>query len=317
MPPLPTARRRSLRSIVCAGVATGLLVVTGCGTDADSTSSSTTPAPTGGCAAHSATTGDAVTPIAIPSATVTVTNPGAAPQRVPQTTADLRSPQAVRLATTSTADESSGTTTQTVDVPLTARFGCTDPAEVEMVLGAPTSSEKELAEQLTAAKDGQAGLSLGPGRAPLSLRLLPTSASTAPARRALEQSFVQVMQSWITVPTTAIGVGATWRTERTIAAAVTVVQTIEARLTRWDGNRMTITFTADESPVNSVFTIPGGNTTLTISRYSYTGSGEVTVDLTRPLPVSGQARYVGARELVGSDPNQPLLQRLGFSYTWK
>lgn len=256
------------------------------------------------------------TSIPIPSASVTLTSPGDQPLRSAALVPDTSSPQRVTLSTRSSETSTTAETIQSIETPLTARFGCSATGELNLVLGTPTSAQSELSGQLGSIAGSIAGITLGPQHSPLALRLRPTDASSAPARRAVEQSLVQALQNSIVLPAEPIGVGATWRSERTIAGAATVDQVIESRITRWEGNRITITFTSDESPVNSVFTIPGGNTQLTIDRYSYSGSGEITVDLSRGLPVSGSAEYAGARELVGSDPNQPLLQRIGFTMSW-
>ncbi|GAA1482920.1 hypothetical protein GCM10009624_33600 [Gordonia sinesedis] len=221
------------------------------------------------------------------------------------------------LTTTSSVVSATENTRQTVTTPLTARFNCTDSTDLEFVTGTPTSPNLVLNDQLRAADGSIGGLGIAPGLAPISLRLRPDQDSGSQARSALEQSLVQAFRGSVPLPTEPIGPGATWRTERTISAAATVVQTIDARLVEWTGDRVRVAFTVDESPVNSVFAIPGGNATLSIARYSYGGSGEMTIDLTRGLPVSGSARMRGARELVGGDPAQPLLQQIGFEFSWR
>nr|WP_246007751.1 hypothetical protein [Gordonia oryzae] len=330
MPPTPASSRIAARTIrrrrrpsrrstatVWATVLTGALAVSACGSVSDTAASSQPPTPTGACATDPGIGLTQTTPIPIPTATVTLISPGAAPTRVATPAPDVGSAQQVTLSTTSSEVSTTAQTTQEVTTPLTARFGCTTTSELHLVLGTPTSTQPELTDQLAKAKGSIGGIALGPALSPMSLRLRPTDASSAPARRALEQSLVQTLQDSIVLPTDAIGVGATWRSERTVVGAATVTQTIQARLDAWNGTRLTISFTAEESPINSVFAIPGGNTTLTIARYSYSGSGAITVDLTRGLPVGGHADYSGARELVGADPDQPLLQRIGFSVHWR
>ncbi|MEP9391324.1 hypothetical protein ABLE92_07120 [Gordonia sp. VNQ95] len=302
--------------MVAACAATCGLLLAACGSDTDTPASATPAVPSGPCVS-AATAASMATQIPIPSASVTLTSPGTGPLRAASAAPDLASAQQVTLSTTSTESSTTAQTTQSLDTPLTVRFGCDAPDRLTAVLGAPTSAQPELGGQLPPVAGSVAEIGVGPGLAPLSLRLAPTDPSSESARRAVEQSLVQSLQNAITLPADPIGVGATWRTERTLSSAATVVQTVEARLTRWEGDRLTVSFTADESPVNSVFTIPGGDATLTIERYSYTGSGEVTIDLTRGLPVAGTAEYRGARELVGADVNQPLLQTFGFTMGWK
>ncbi len=200
---------------------------------------------------------------------------------------------------------------------MSARFGCTDPTDVEITLGRATSTDSTLAESLTPVDGSLGGLAIGPGLMPISLRLLPAEKAGPDARLAVEQSLLQALQKSVPLPTTPIAVGARWKVERTISAAATLTQTIEARLESWEGNRLVLAVNVDETPVNSVFAVPGTGSTLTINRFSSSGTGRLTVDLTRGLPVDGTINVSGARELVGSDPNAPLIQQTALSVTWR
>ncbi|MFT4124791.1 MAG: hypothetical protein QM662_00985 [Gordonia sp. (in: high G+C Gram-positive bacteria)] len=307
----PRGRGRPGRGTAwAAGVLTGALLVTACGPDPAPTTASATAA---GCASSENDTAPAGS-IPIAPAAVTLTDPGAEPRVAATAIPDRAAAQQVTLATISTEESAAAATAQTVTLPLTARFSCTDDAAVALRLGTPTSTDPALNAQLAAA-GGTGTITRGPGLAPISLQLAPPDAAAPAARNAVEQSLVQALQTAIALPDAPIGVGATWHAERTVSAAVTAVQTISARLTRRDGNRLTVTFTAEEEPVNSVFSVPG-STPLTITRYSYSGSGEVAVDLTRGLPVDGSLTYRGARELVGADATTPLIQQIGFAATW-
>nr|WP_064571813.1 hypothetical protein [Gordonia sp. LAM0048] len=309
-------RLRSVVSSIAAATALSVLVA-GCSSDADETSGDARPSTSAGCSADSPSRAAGAAPVPIAPATVTIVDPGNGERRVPTTAPDVAIAQSVTLVTTSEVASPGSADAQTVEMPLTARFGCADLADLELDLGSVTSPDTTLNDAMAAMAGATAGLTLGPGYAPVSLRIAPPEQAGGEARLAVEQALVSAFNTAVVLPTEPVAVGATWRSERVIAAAATVTQTIEARLTSWDGNRLTIDYTADETPVNSVFAIPGGGDSLTISRYSYAGEGTVTVDLTRGLPVSGEATYRGARELVGADPGRPLLQQTGLSVTWR
>lgn len=246
-----------------------------------------------------------------------MTDPGTDPRRIPVGSPDRTSPQSATLTTTSSVESATDTSRQTVTTPLTARFSCSDATDLEMALGRSTSPDSELNGALAATAGTTGGLGLGPGGAPISLRLLPPKDASSAARSAVEQSLVQAFRDSVALPTTPIGVGATWRAQRTITTAATVTQTTTAHVTAWKGNRLTVDVEIDETPVNSVFSVPGTDTTLSISRYSFTGKGQIHLDLTRALPTSGSLDASGARELVGADPSRPLVQRTGFSLRWE
>lgn len=310
---------RRLRSVVSSiGAVTALSVlVAGCASGPDETPGAPAASTSAGCSTDSPSRAAGAAPVPIAPATVTIVDAGTGERRVPTTAPDVATAQSVTLVTTSEVASPGTSDAQTVEMPLTARFECADPADLELDLGTVTSPDTTLNDELSAMTGAKAGLTLGPGLAPVSLRIAPPEPAGGEARLAVEQALVSAFNAAVVLPTEPIAVGATWRSERVIAAAATVTQTIEARLTGWDGNRLTIEYTADETPVNSVFAIPGGSDSLTISRYSYTGQGSVTVDLTRGLPIAGEATYRGARELVGADPNRPLVQRTGLSVTWR
>ncbi|ROZ88849.1 hypothetical protein EEB19_20680 [Gordonia sp. OPL2] len=305
---------RRTRVAVAAALLIGLA---GCGADEQPDAAGSGTAQQGGCATETTSGREGVDLLAIPPAKVTLTNPGSGERKVAAAAPDRNSPQSATLVTTSSVAAVGDEQAQTVEMPLEARFHCTDSTDVEMVLGTVTSPDAELNGQLRPVAGSQAGLAIGPGSMPISLRLLPAESAGSQARLAVEQALVQSLQLSVPLPTEPIAVGATWRAERTINSAATVTQHIDATLTAWEGNRLTMDVTVDETPVNSVFVIPGSDQTLNISRFSNSGTGQVTLDLTRGLPVSARIDVDGARELFGADPAQPLIQRTSLSVGWR
>ncbi|WP_312029305.1 hypothetical protein [Gordonia paraffinivorans] len=308
---------RLRRSVIssCAAVAAVSVLVAGCSSDSGEAASSSTAA--GGCVTGSPSRDAGAAPLPIAPATVTLVDPGAGDRRVAAARPDLGSAQQVTLVTTSRVESPGSAEAQTVETPLTARFVCDQQSEVEFDLASVTSPDPRLNTSLEAMAGTSGGLTLGAGLAPVTVRLAPPEDAGEEARLAVEQSIVTALNTTIALPTEPIGVGARWRTERTISAAATVTQTVDARLAAWDGDKLTIQFSAEETPVNSVFAIPGGTDTLTISRFSYEGGGTVEVDLARGLPLGGELIYTGARELVGADPARPLVQKTGLTVTWR
>ncbi len=297
--------------------ATLLLGLAGCGSDDPGPASSSSAAAQAGCT-HDTTSGrDGVNLLPVAPAKVTLLDPGTGDRRLPAASPELATPQSVTLVTTSSVQSPGSTDAQTVTVPMQARFGCDDPTDLEMTLGAVTSPDDTLADQLVPVEGSPAGLAIGPGSMPISLRLLPADDAGPEARLAVEQSLLQALQVSVALPTEPVAVGARWRTERTIDAAATVTQQIDATLRSWDGDRVVIDISVDETPVNSVFAIPGSDATLTIARFTNAGTGQITMDLRRGLPVAGTLEMIGARELVGTDPAQPLIQRTGLSVSWR
>ncbi len=310
-------RRAVVAAAAAAVVAAGL---TACSADE--------PVDDGPCAATAASKDDGARSINLPSPEVTVLSPGdGAPQ--PLTVApDTDSSQSVTLETSSTESSIAPSapnaeqnqiqnTEQQLVTPITARTVCDDPTSLEFSIGAPTSKDTDLAPLLTDLDTSTGGLSYGPGMAPTRLRLKPTDAAGSPARSALEQSLIGALDYAIPLPTTPVATGATWRAVRRVTGSATVTQTMTVTLVSRTADVLELDVAIDEEPVNSVFAIPGSDATLHIARFSMSGKGSFTVDLRRLLPTSGTLTMQGGRELLGDDPNRPILQKNGFTLAWK
>jgi len=296
------------------------VALTGCGSDDGGTATPSTSA--AGCASESTAGRDDVEPIPIAPAKITVTHPGAEPRKVPAATPARDTAQRTTVSVTSTAvsrtaQDGIDDRKQTVDIPLTARFGCKDSTDLELALDQPTSPDPTLNGQLAKSAGGGAGMAVGPGTIPISLRILPTKDSGPEARHAIEQSLVQALQVSVGLPTQPVGVGAVWTSQRSISGAVTVTQTMTVTLKSWTANRLVLGATFEETPINSVFAVPGTSETVTLRRYSNEGTGTVTLDLDRALPSDATITLSGARELVGSDASAPIVQQTGATVNWR
>lgn len=321
----PRAPHRGFFSARSAGAAAAAVVLAS-GLAACSSSDDT--ADTGPCAPTAASQTDGARTISLADADVTVLSPGTGPAQALTVAPTTTAAQQVTLETSSLeasiAPTARGSNTnqvqrtqQQLKTPLTARTVCTDPASLEFSVGTPSSKDLNLDELLPALNGSTGGLSYADGMTPTSLRLKPTDASQSPARSALEQSIVEALNYAVPLPTTPVGQGAKWQSVRTVSAAATVTQTMTITMTRREGNVVTLAIAVDETPVTSVFSIPGSNAKLHINSYSMSGSGTVSVDLTKRFPVSGGVSMKGARELVGDDPNSPILQQNEFTLAWK
>ncbi|MFT3715433.1 MAG: hypothetical protein QM774_05650 [Gordonia sp. (in: high G+C Gram-positive bacteria)] len=308
-----SARRRTVPAAAAVLAATSL-VLSGCSSSSPSTDE-------GGCFSTSRT--DDARSIELPPAQVTVTNPGTGDLRVPASRPRTDAPQKVTLTTESTENSvASGNdgvqaTAETLTTPLTVRAGCSDPRRAQFTFGTPTSPDDALSPSLRVMNGAAASLSFADGLAPMSLKIATPDSASPAASRAVEQSLVSAFSYDVPLPTTAVGPGATWTSVRTLAAATTVTQTMTVTLRSWEGTRLVLDVRVDEAPVDSVFRIPGSTDTLDMTKFSNSGTGTMTVDLADLLPVDGELKLAGARELVGDDQSKPILQQTALTVTWK
>ncbi|MGK9272430.1 hypothetical protein KXR83_15670 [Williamsia muralis] len=311
----PLSSRLLSTPVVISAVTVMAIGLAGCGSDDEPP-----PQPPSGCATDSTAGSSSAALLAVPPAKVTVETNGAEPRSVPVAGFDRGTAQSAKLVTTSTfasatgqQDAESGATT--VDLPMTVRVNCTDATDIDLRIGDASSPDTALDQALEAQNGSRAGMSIGPGVAPISLRILPTEKADDSARQAVEEALVATLQRSVTLPTEPIGVGARWQAVRTVNAGATVRQTITATLTAREGERLTIDYSIDESPTDSAFRLPDGGV-LTIDAYSMTGAGSVVIDLARGVPISGQLKISGGRTLVGAEGAQPFSQLLGFDSAW-
>lgn len=296
-----------------------ILALSGCSADdTDSTDS-------GPCAASSSADREGVRPIAVAPADVEVLDPGTADRALLEPRPDTTSPQKVTLTTDSVeasitpgenGNQSVQRTQQQLSTPITARVVCDDPSDLEFTVGTPTTKDAELTPELDAIAGSDGGVSVADGLQVRSLRLFPKEESGSPARSALEQSFSGALDQSVPLPTEPVGVGARWQSVRTISSAATIRRTTTVTLTGRTGNTAELAVAVEDVPVDSIFRIPGSAQTLTINRYSMAGSGDLTVDLTRVLPVAGSITTKGGRELAGDENSPPLLQQNEYTVTW-
>lgn len=318
---LATRRYRRVVSVPAIATACAITVaLTGCGSGGGDTTTPSTSA--AGCASESTAGRDDVEPIPIAPAKITITHQGAESRSVLAATPQRGTAQLTTLSVTSTAvsrtaKDGVDNRRQTVSIPITARWGCRDSTDLELALARPISPDPTLDAQLAKSDGGRAGLAIGPGTIPISLRLLPTDASGPEARHAIEQSLVQALQVSVGLPTQPVGVGAEWTSQRSISGAVTVTQTMHVTLKSWAGKRVVLGVEFEETPINSVFAVPGTSETVTLRRYSNEGTGTVTLDLDRALPTDATITLSGARELVGSDASAPIVQQTGATVSWR
>ncbi|MFC7751947.1 hypothetical protein [Tsukamurella soli] len=324
---MPMIHDRRVRPVARAVPAALLVLAAACGTSpSDAPSSSSTaaarsiaaPSPSAGCAARAVTMpADAVT-VDLPSATVTVTDPGAQPRRA-LTLAPTRT-QATTLFTNSlqvsqiTGQQPSGGN-RDVTVPLTAQPTCTDPTDVALYFGAPSSTDPALTHALRAEAGTVGRIRLAATGEVRSMTLNAPDGISDEAQSAFEQALLQTFTRMLPLPAEAVGAGATWTVTRHLTGETDLQQTstVTAAAVPASG-AVRLTATVDESPQTSIFTVPGSDRVLTITSYTSTGPADLTLDPALPLPASGGAALQGGRTLAGDTPGQQLVQKTGLVY---
>ncbi|WP_084524218.1 hypothetical protein [Nocardia inohanensis] len=282
-----------------------------------------------GCSSQSETTSDAdgtepvgfgkeVT-VPISTMTTTVIEPGAEPRAALRPAVAAGTTQQVTLSTDHHIEQQINTqavrdfSPPAVTIPLTAQAGNDG---VELTLGSVTSPDPAMAKALLPADGSRAGFDISDLGAITALRLSPKPATTDVARAALEQAFYQAVYQSIAFPDEPVGEGAVWTVRQQISGSVPLEQVTTATLTHREGNLLSIALNVVQTPKSTVWHLPNEAGQLEIVDYLMYGTGDVTVDLGLPLPVSGAVEVGGTQSYRDPHSSVVLRQTLRTQVQW-
>ncbi|WP_037160316.1 hypothetical protein [Rhodococcoides fascians] len=290
-----------------AVAATTLLA--GCGSSDDEAPSETD---------TSATTSSVSLPVT--PVTTTLVDPGAEPRTA--VTRNISGEQSVRLTTRSTVTQQiddqavQDFSTPNLTVPLTARASGASGDEVDLTIGVATSADQRLTDQLAAADGSGAGLTVTDGGAVTALSITPADAAQDAARAAIEQALNQAVYRSISFPEEDLGIGAAWTAQQQVISGLTLNQTTTATLRAREGDVLTIDLRIDQTPESTTLELPDDAGQLAIDNYTMSGTGTLRIDLTKPLPVSGEVTVGGSQQYSDTDGTTVLRQDISDTLEW-
>lgn len=290
-----------------AVAATTLLA--GCGSSDDEASSETD---------TSATTSSVSLPVT--PVTTTLVDPGAEPRTA--VTRNISGEQSVRLTTRSTVTQQiddqavQDFSTPNLTVPLTARASVASGDEVDLTIGVATSADQRLTDQLAAADGSGAGLTVTDGGAVTALSITPADAAQDAARAAIEQALNQAVYRSISFPEEDLGIGAVWTAQQQVISGLTLNQTTTATLRAREGDVLTIDLRIDQTPESTTLELPDDAGQLAIDDYTMSGTGTLRIDLTKPLPVSGEVTVGGSQQYSDTVGTTVLRQDISDTLEW-
>ncbi|NLU61211.1 hypothetical protein HCA61_02905 [Rhodococcus sp. HNM0563] len=288
------------RPCAFAAVLSLTALVTGCGDSPDGTP---------------AVTAASATEVTVPvsAVTATVLDAGAEPREIVRLTPATGTEQSVILTTRSEVHQQIGDqaaqdfSTPELTTPLSATVteSVTEGAPgtvVDLILGNVSTPDPHLETSLTEVQGSGAGLTMGPNGAVSALRLEPGTAVPNVARSALEQAFYQAVYRMVAFPDEAIGVGAVWEShQQVMSAGITIDQVGTATLVSRDDDRIRVDVRVEQIPQESTWMLPNGQGQLSVEEYTMAGSGTMTIDPNKPLPVQGDFTVSGDQTYL--DPN--------------
>ncbi|NMD58341.1 MULTISPECIES: hypothetical protein [Tsukamurella] len=273
------------------------------------------PAATAGCAALPPTLpGHAVT-VDVPQAKVVLDSPGEGaprPLTVRPTAVAEYALFTNSLQVSQVAGEQPSGGNRDVTLPLAAQPACADPLDVYLFFSAPRSTDPATTKALEVEDGSVARVKLAASGEVRSFTLAAPPDASSEAQGAFEQALLQTFLRLIPLPAEPVAPGATWTVTRSIRADSTLTQTMRVTL-GGTVERPELKAKVDESPVDSVFRVPGSDSTLTIESFTSEGNGTVDIDPARAFGQGG-VQLEGGRTLVGDDPAKKLTQKTGSVY---
>ncbi|NLE81068.1 MAG: hypothetical protein GX610_16085 [Rhodococcus sp.] len=205
---------------------------------------------------------------------------------------------------------------EVADVDADDQSADTDLHTVELTIGDAATPDATLDGQLSPSEGSGVDLTVQPNGAVTALRIQPAEDAPDVARSAIEQAFYQAVYRTLPFPETPIGIGAQWTVRQQVTSGITLDQTTTATLTAREGNRLTIDFVVDQKPRSSVWNLEGDSGALNIDRYVMTGTGSMTIELDKPLPVTGTVTVGGEQRYSDPEGTTQLMQTITNRVEW-
>ncbi len=259
----------------------------------------------------------------VPPTTVTLLDPGAEPrgvlayQLVHGTESEHLITARSTIAQVLGGDPEQDFSRPEVTLPLTARIGASNAMgqNVTLTVGDATSPDDSTRAALQDAPGSEATLRMSLSGAVHELTLSPSPASNDTAREALEHALFQTVYGVGVMPSEPVGIGARWLIEQPIESATDIVQSTTVTLREKTDDVLVLDVSVNQQPSLEYFDTPGAGRLL-IDTFSSNGSGTITVDLEKPLPVSGQVEVRGEQQYSDPATGFTLQQRTGIALNW-
>ena len=129
-----------------------------------------------------------------------------------------------------------------------------------------------------------------------SLRLAAPQSAADDARAITEQAIVKLTALPIVFPGKAVGAGASWTVESRVTGQSSLLQTATYTIKELEGDTVVLDVQIDQRPSQGALSLEGAGEglegqNLEVLESTTESRGELTVDLTKPLPTAGDVQY--------------------------
>ncbi|MBB3038831.1 hypothetical protein [Hoyosella altamirensis] len=204
-----------------------------------------------------------------------------------------------------------------VTLPLDTEVEAADGSElsVALTLGRPESPDRVVNAALAAAEGSRAGMTIRADGSVSELRISPSPESDDIARSAVEQALFQAVYGMIAFPQEPVGEGAKWTIDQPIESQMEIVQRTTVTVREMSGTTLLLDLAVEQRPRLPYLDVPGEGR-VAVDEFTGEGTGSLTVDLERPLPIEGGFEMYGTQQYSDPDTGYVVRQRTSMATEW-
>lgn len=176
---------------------------------------------------------------------------------------------------------------------------------IDFTVGAGKHSNLDVGQDVAAAEGFHMSWRADDSGRISSLKLLAPDGAPERGLQQVETALLALVNNAVIFPDEPIGPGASWSVERRVAGDVATSRMTTYTLVSRDGDRLTLDVAVEERPQRDGVAVDGQD--VEVASASTTSQGQLVVDLSRPLPVSGQSAWT-TRLIYGGDKKARVVQ---------
>ncbi len=197
-----------------------------------------------------------------------------------------------------------GGETSTMRLPVAANVTAAEPAEedqlpvsraVSLEVGQPTFTDLELAEDINSTAGFKLGMQTDDRGQQSSVSFAAPVDATDTGRLLMEQYLLKYASLPVVFPQDEVGVGASWSVDSRVSGESSLLQTVTFTITGMRGDVVDLDVSISQRPSLGAIDISQDTTGVTeetpeqlaVLNSNTTSAGEISVDLTQPVPTSG------------------------------
>lgn len=178
-------------------------------------------------------------------------------------------------------------------------------SRIDVVVGSGKHSNLDVGQDVAASEGFRMSWRTDTSGRISTLKLLAPPGAPERGLQQVEPALLALANSAVVFPDEPIGPGGSWTVEQRVAGDTATVRTTTYTLISRDGDSLTLNTKVDERPQRTSVSIDGtgqlDGQTVSIESAETTSQGQLVVDLSRPLPVSGQSAWTTRLIYGGND----------------